>query len=110
MDARPSAETRPAAGPERTAWGLLKMWRGAVLVRVRTGMPAAGLALVFAGIGLLVHFGVCDVLAGFWRARGVAVGRLFVNPAASRSLGEFWGRRWNLAFHVVARDYVFKPV
>jgi hypothetical protein len=110
MDARPFAETGPAAGPELMAWGLLKMSLGSVLLLLRTGISAVDLVLVFAGIGLLVHFGVCDVLAGFWRARGVAVGRLFVNPAASRSLGEFWGRRWNLAFHVVARDYVFKPV
>jgi len=29
---------------------------------------------------------------------------------AARSLGEFWGRRWNLAFTAVARDRIFKPV
>lgn len=110
MDARPFAETRPAAGPELMAWGLLKMSIGAVCLTLRTGWAPADLVLVFVGIGLLVHFGICDVLAGFWRARGVAVERLFVNPAASRTLGEFWGRRWNLAFHVVARDLVFKPV
>lgn len=110
MDPRPFAETQPAAGPGLMAWGLLKMSVGAALLALRTGIPAVDLGFVFLGIGLLVHFGICDVLAGFWRTRGVAVGRLFVNPAGSRSLGEFWGRRWNLAFHVVARDVVFKPV
>jgi alginate O-acetyltransferase complex protein AlgI len=56
-----------------------------------------------------VHLGLCDVLAGFWRLRGVPVGRLFVNPLASKTLGEFWGRRWNLAFHDVAWTMVFRP-
>lgn len=110
MDSRPFAETAPAAGPGLLAWGLLKMSAGAALLCVRVGVPALDVVRVFAGIGLLVHFGLCDVLAGFWRLRGVPVERLFVNPLASRTLGEFWGRRWNLAFHAVARDYVFRPV
>ena len=50
------------------------------------------------------------VLAGFWRLRGVPVLRLFDNPVAARSLGEFWGRRWNLAFSDVARERIFRPV
>jgi alginate O-acetyltransferase complex protein AlgI len=109
MDARPFVDTRPASGPGLMAWGVVKMALGAACLTLRTGCPVVDVLLVFAGIGLLVHFGICDVLAGFWRARGVAVERLFVNPAASRSLGEFWGRRWNLAFHAVARDFVFRP-
>lgn len=110
MDPRPFASTAAAAGPGLMAWGALKMALGAALLSVRAGVPAVDIVRVFVGIGLLVHFGLCDVLAGFWRARGVAVERLFVNPAASRSLGEFWGRRWNLAFHAVAREFVFRPI
>jgi alginate O-acetyltransferase complex protein AlgI len=110
MDARPFAATAAPSGPGLMAWGVCKMAAGAALLSFRTGVAPVDLVLVFAGIGLLVHFGICDVLAGFWRTRGVAVERLFVNPAASRSLGEFWGRRWNLAFHAVARDFVFRPV
>jgi hypothetical protein len=110
MDARPFAETAAPSGPGLMAWGACKMALGAAFLLLRTGTAWVDLLFVFAGIGLLVHFGICDVLAGFWRARGVAVERLFVNPAASRTLGEFWGRRWNLAFHAVARDFVFRPV
>ena len=110
MDARPFAATTDPSGPGLMLWGLCKMAAGAALLTIRTGLVAVDLLFVFAGIGLLVHFGICDVLAGFWRARGVAVERLFVNPAASRTLGEFWGRRWNLAFHAVAREFVFRPV
>jgi len=110
MDPRPFAATARPSGPGLMAWGALKMAVGAGLLLVRTGVPAVDIVRVFVGIGLLLHFGLCDVLAGFWRCRGVAVERLFVNPAASRSLGEFWGRRWNLAFHAVAREYVFRPI
>jgi len=110
MDPRPFAASAPAAGPGLMAWGAAKMALGAALLSVHAGVAAVDVVRVFVGIGLLVHFGLCDVLAGFWRARGVPVERLFVNPAASRSLGEFWGRRWNLAFHAVAREFVFKPI
>jgi len=109
MDARPFARTGPATGPGLMAWGLCKMALGAALLASRTGIREVDIVRVFVGIGLLVHFGLCDVLAGFWRARGVTVERLFVNPAASRTLGEFWGRRWNRAFHAVAHEFVFRP-
>lgn len=109
MDPRPFACTAPASGADLLAWGLAKMAAGGALLAVRAGLPALDVVRVFAGIGLLVHFGFCDVLAGFWRLRGVPVERLFVNPFASRTLGEFWGRRWNLAFHAVAKDFVFRP-
>ena len=110
MDAAPFARTAPRSGGGLMAWGAVKMALGAFFLLVRSGRPAIDVIFVFLGLGLLVHFGICDVLAGFWRSRGVAVERLFVNPANSRTLGEFWGRRWNRAFHVVARDVVFKPV
>jgi alginate O-acetyltransferase complex protein AlgI len=111
MDARPFGETAaPAAGPGLMAWGLCKMAAGAALLLSRSGVRALDVVFVFLGIGLLVHFGLCDVLAGFWRSRGVTVDRLFVNPAASRTLAEFWGRRWNRAFHAVAHEFVFRPV
>jgi hypothetical protein len=109
MDSRPFAETAPRAGAGLLAWGLLKMAAGATLLSLHAGMPALDVLRLFAGIGLLVHFGLCDVLAGFWRMRGVPVGRLFINPLASTTLGEFWGRRWNLAFHAVAKEVVFRP-
>ena len=111
MDARPFAETREAGGLGLLAWGAVKMAFGAALVLfARTGSFGIDAALVLLGIGFLVHLGLLDALAGFWRLRGIPVGRLFDNPVAARSLGEFWGRRWNLAFHVVAREQVFKPV
>ncbi len=111
MDPRPFARLSPTTGgPGLMVWGAAKMALGAALLSVRAGWFPADAARVLIGAGLLVHFGLCDFLAGFWRGRGVPVERLFVNPAAARTLAEFWGRRWNLAFHAVARDFVFRPV
>ena len=110
MDPAPFAERRTSDGLPLAAWGLAKMAAGAALLSVRAGTPWIDVPRALAGIGLLVHFGLCDVLAGLWRRAGVPVERLFVNPAAARTLGEFWGRRWNLAFHVVVRERIFRPV
>jgi len=57
--------------------------------------------LGWAGIGALllsVHLGYADLLSGLLRRAGFPVRRLFDDPLASRSLAEFWSRRWNLAF------------
>lgn len=110
MDPRPFGETREGSGIAMLVWGLCKMALGAFLLTTRTGVEAVDLLFVFAGIGFLVHLGLCDALAGFWRLRGVAVERLFPNPAGSRSLTEFWGRRWNRAFHVVVKSWIYRPV
>src|SRR2546428_52188 len=55
-------------------------------------------ALLLTGLSLVLHFGLFTIAAGAWRALGVDVGPLFLAPLQSRSLREFWGRRWNLAF------------
>src|SRR5262249_46839986 len=102
--ARPLAAAAPRPDAPPRALGLVKMAAGALLLFLPVPHSDLDVLRIFAGIGLLVHFGLCDVLAGFWRMRGVAVERLFVNPLASKTLGEFWGRRWNLAFHAVARE------
>ena len=104
MNPAPFAERRTSDGLRLAAWGLAKMAAGALLLAW-----AAHPLVVLVGIGLLVHFGLCDVLCGLWRKGGVPVERLFVNPAASKTLSEFWGRRWNLAFHAVTKRWIFAP-
>ena len=60
------------------------------------------------GTVLLLHFGLFDVLAWFWQRRGVDAQPLMDAPARSRSLAEFWGRRWNRGFHRLAEIFVFR--
>lgn len=110
MDPAPFAATTLPAGGGLVLEGLLRAAAGALLLAVRAGTPWIDVPRILAGFGLLVHFGLCDVLAGAWRLRGVGVERLFDRPWAATSLREFWGRRWNRAFSAVARERVYRPV
>jgi len=84
-----------------------------VLARIAwTGTHSRPLAtvLLLPGLSLLVHFGLCNLLAGAWRLRGVACEALFRAPLRSQNLGEFWARRWNLAFSEMTAIAVYRPL
>jgi alginate O-acetyltransferase complex protein AlgI len=66
--------------------------------------------ILLPGLSLLLHFGLFNVLAGFWRGVGAETHALFRNPLKSTSLSEFWGRRWNLAFSEMTALVVFRPL
>jgi alginate O-acetyltransferase complex protein AlgI len=61
-------------------------------------------------LSFLLHFGAFGVLAGLWRAAGADVGPLFRAPWRAESLGEFWSRRWNLAFSEMTSLAVYRPL
>jgi alginate O-acetyltransferase complex protein AlgI len=62
------------------------------------------------GLSLVLHFGVFNILAGGWRLAGVDCRQLFRAPLLSTSLGEFWGRRWNLAFSEMTALAIYRPL
>ncbi len=66
--------------------------------------------LLLPGLSLIVHFGIFSLLAGAWRWAGVDCRPLFRAPLASKSLMEFWGRRWNLAFSEMTALAVYRPL
>ncbi len=66
--------------------------------------------LLLPGLSLMLHFGIFNILAGLWRLAGVDAQPLFRAPLRSRSLGEFWGRRWNLAFAEMTAISVYRPI
>lgn len=104
--------------PDRLAGGLL--WRGFCEAAAGVALLGAGAAsslsecakawLSIGGALVTVHLGLFDMLAGAWRRIGFPVGRICPSPWRSRSLSEFWGRRWNMAFHIVMRDRVYGPI
>jgi D-alanyl-lipoteichoic acid acyltransferase DltB (MBOAT superfamily) len=61
------------------------------------------------GVVLTLHFGVFKLLALFWQSTGVKAVPIMSAPLLSRSLSEFWGRRWNLGFRDLAYQFVFVP-
>lgn len=67
-------------------------------------------ALLLPGLSLVLHFGIFNLLAGAWRLAGADCRPLFRAPLASRSLTEFWGRRWNLAFSEMTAIGIYRPL
>lgn len=76
--------------------------------RTASGLLATALAL--PGLSFILHFGIFNMVAGAWRYAGVDVHALFRAPLLSRSLAEFWGRRWNLAFSEMTAIGVYRPL
>jgi alginate O-acetyltransferase complex protein AlgI len=61
------------------------------------------------GTMFALHFGLFDLLAWIWNARGVAVEPIMQRPFASDSLTEFWSR-WNRGFRDIASVLIFRPL
>jgi alginate O-acetyltransferase complex protein AlgI len=109
--------TRAVEAAPRSEWVFvgLKVAFGAVLTWVvaRAALPEHPMAAGWIGmIGaiFMLHFGAFHLLSLGWRRRGVDAVPLMRNPARSTSLGEFWGRRWNTAFHELASRFTFSPL
>lgn len=87
----------------RFARGLAFMGGGALLgVAVALGVPHVSTEIVGWGgifaLLLIIHFGYAEILTCAVRLCGWDVQPLFDEPLKSRSLGEFWSKRWNRAF------------
>jgi hypothetical protein len=65
---------------------------------------------LLVGLSLTLHFGLFNVLAGWWRLLGVDCRPLFRAPMLSNSLNEFWSQRWNLAFSEMTALAIYRPV
>jgi alginate O-acetyltransferase complex protein AlgI len=111
----PALASLPGAGGV-AANGVLRMIIGASLITLArlvwiwTGSRYLATVPLLLGISLIVHFGLFDLLAGAWRWAVVDCKPLFRSPLRSTSLGEFWGRRWNLAFSVMATLAIYQPL
>lgn len=101
---------------ETWEWALatLKSLLGAVVLwSVVPRLPADRSVLIgavgFAGLILLLHFGLFHLLALAWRRVGSGVQPIMQLPLLSTSLAEFWGRRWNRAYRDVSFECCFRP-
>lgn len=116
MDARRFAERQGAAHVPANDWiaaTLKTVVAAVVLGGVLPRLPALDpLWLGLLGMGaflLLFHSGFLHLVALVWRRRGTPVEPIMNAPLRAKTLSEFWGRRWNLAFRDFAHQHVFRP-
>lgn len=92
----------------KTLFGGALTWVAARTVLPERPFIAGWLGMI--GLIFVLHFGTFHLLSVCWRSVGVDAMPLMRNPLASVSLAEFWGRRWNTAFHELAARFTFRPL
>jgi alginate O-acetyltransferase complex protein AlgI len=65
---------------------------------------------MLVGMSFILHFGILNLSTAAWRVLGIDVRELFKAPYKSKSLREFWGKRWNMAFSEMTALSVYKPL
>jgi predicted DCC family thiol-disulfide oxidoreductase YuxK len=93
----------------------LKTVFGAALIGIssRAALPAHPMLagwLAMTGVVFVLHFGTFHLLSLLWQRCGVNAMPVMRNPLRSTSLSDFWGRRWNTAFHELATRFTFQPL
>lgn len=97
-----------AAAWLKTVTGAVILWIGC-RVAIRIDPLAAGWVGMIGMITVL-HFGAFHLMSIAWRRAGISAPHVFRNPVAASSVGEFWGRRWNLGFRTLSHEFVFAPL
>ena len=92
----------------KTALGVALLWFVARRVPVQYSLLRGWIGLF--GLIFLLHFGSFHLIALFWQDNGVDAKPIMFNPAASVTLSEFWGKRWNLGFRQLAHEFIFRPL
>ena len=110
----------PQVQPDRPSlqdclWATTKTLFGIVLVWGIARCIPAEQALLRGWIGLFgliffLHFGSFHLLALFWQMNGVNTAPIMSSPILSKTLSEFWGKRWNLGFRQLAHEFIFRPL
>jgi predicted DCC family thiol-disulfide oxidoreductase YuxK len=110
-------ERKIAAKPRMAEWlfAVAKMGFGAVVLWAVTQMLLPVNWLLggwtgMLGVVFILHFGLFHLLSLLWRQRGIHATPLMQNPIGATSLAEFWGGRWNTAFHDLAFRFTFRPL
>jgi predicted DCC family thiol-disulfide oxidoreductase YuxK len=92
----------------RTVFGAALLWIAARQAPGANPLVAGWLGMV--GIILCLHFGLFHLVALVWQHAGFHAQPLMRAPLRATSLADFWGGRWNAAFHLLAHDLTFRPL
>jgi alginate O-acetyltransferase complex protein AlgI len=103
--------------PSTVRWlfAAAKALAGVALIWFAASHSIGGAALATGWIGmvgiiLFLHFGLFELLALAWQTVGVEAKPVMRGPILATSLADFWGRRWNTAFNILAHDLAFRPL
>ena len=103
--------------PASSAWfsGIFETTLGAILLWVVARFIPQGSPLLrgwaaMLGLILFLHFGTFQIVALLWQSVGVNAKTIMSAPLRSTSLGEFWGKRWNLGFRQLSQELIFRPL
>lgn len=101
--------------PLRWFWATLEAILGVILLWIVARLIPPGQSLLRGWVGmlgliLLLHFGTFQIAALMWQSLGVKAEPIMSAPLRSTSLGEFWGKRWNLGFRQFAHELIFRPL
>ena len=76
----------------------------------KSGPSLILLIAAFPAFIFIFHGGIFHLLAAFYQGKRIAVTEVMDYPISSRSLNEFWSKRWNIVFIGMLRQSVFLPV
>jgi membrane bound O-acyltransferase family protein len=92
----------------KTTLGVILVWGVARKASPFSGLLSGWIGMI--GAMFVLHFGSFHLLSLCWRRAGIDAVPLMRNPMRATSLGEFWGGRWNTAFHELAARFTFHPL
>jgi D-alanyl-lipoteichoic acid acyltransferase DltB (MBOAT superfamily) len=97
-------------GVSRSLAGLLLIYLSSLVEVSSVRIYYLSELLLVVGLSLILHFGILNLATAAWRLLGVDVKELFRSPYKSKSLKEFWGRRWNIAFSEMTALIAYRPL
>lgn len=92
----------------KTAFGVALLWMIARRIPEEQSLLRGWFGLL--GLIFLLHFGSFHLIALFWQSMGFDAQPIMAKPVLSKTLSEFWGKRWNLGFRQLAHDLIFRPL
>ncbi len=118
MDAASFLDARQRVSPLTSwtwVWAASETILGSILLWAVARSIPAGYGLIRGWVGmvgmiLVLHFGIFHVVALLWQSVGVKAEFIMSSPLRSTSLGQFWGKRWNLGFRQLAHELIFRPL
>lgn len=115
LDARAFLGSKPGKQPTLAEWLFATAKTAVGVAFVFTSVLLAELPLLRGWVGMVglifvLHFGSFHLFSCLWRTLGHDAKPLMNWPILSRSLSEFWGRRWNTAFRDLTHRFLFAPL